>query len=78
MEERAFYRNGIQKITEGEDIEKKKQSNLPIKLIKISGKRYLVFARVIKQKQTHRDREQTDGCQMEGELEGWVKKVVIC
>lgn len=49
MEERAFYRNGIQKITEGEDIERKKQSNLPSKLIKISGKKYLVFARVIKQ-----------------------------
>lgn len=39
MDERAFYRNGIQKITEGEDIERKKWSNLPIKLIKILGKK---------------------------------------
>ena len=29
----------------------------------------------VKQKQTHRYREQTDGCQMGGELGVWVKKV---
>ena len=28
-----------------------------------------------KQKQTHRYREQTAGCQMGGGMEGWVKKV---
>ena len=28
-----------------------------------------------KQKQTHRYKEQTDGCQREGELGDWVKKV---